>query len=258
MNGQQIQSKIISMEIDVLKAVRQRTLDRLTEGPFVKEARLFFLLLPFFNGEQWSEKVEASARTVAIVYAALHAHDRVKEEMPISKEQQLTVLAGDFYSGIYYQTLAQTKNIGMVQQLATAIIEVSEKKASFHDLQVQKPDEVEETARVIESALIRSFYDNNGFGQYEELMELSLLYIRLAEELEALKAGEFSHVLRLLSETLIHQNFVEHWLTDRLETLHGRIFAAANDCELDFELKNMLIHQIIPHQHSAEPLTREG
>ena len=117
MNGQQIQSKIISMEIDVLKAVRQRTLDQLTEGPFVKEARLFFLLLPFFNGEQWSDKMETSARTVAIVYAALHAHDRVKEEMPISKEQQLTVLAGDFYSGIYYQLLAEGKSVKEVTEI---------------------------------------------------------------------------------------------------------------------------------------------
>lgn len=258
MNGQQIQSKIISMEIDVLKAVRQRTLDQLTEGPFVKEARLFFLLLPFFNGEQWSDKMETSARTVAIVYAALHAHDRVKEEMPISKEQQLTVLAGDFYSGIYYQLLAEGKNIEMVQKLATAIIQVSEKKASFHELALQQPEQVEETAIVIETALLNAFYKENGFGHYKQLMEQSLLYIRFAEELEALKKGEFSYLLRLLSETLIHSTFIERWLTSRLEVLGNEILESINDCELDFELKNILLHQIIPHRHSAEPLTREG
>lgn len=258
MNGQQIQSKIISMEIDVLKAVRQRTLDQLTEGPFVKEARLFFLLLPFFNGEQWSDKMETSARTVAIVYAALHAHDRVKEEMPISKEQQLTVLAGDFYSGIYYQLLAEGKNIEMVQKLATAIIQVSEKKASFHELALQQPEQVEETATVIETALLNAFYVENGFGHYKQLMEQSLLYIRYTEELEALKKGEFSYLLKLLSGSLIHSTFIERWLVDRLEALGNEILQSINDCELDFELKNILLHQIIPHRHSAEPLTREG
>ncbi|MGM0897437.1 MAG: heptaprenyl diphosphate synthase component 1 [Bacillota bacterium] len=258
MNGQQIQSKIISMEIDVLKAVRQRTLDQLTEGPFVKEARLFFLLLPFFNGEQWSDKMETSARTVAIVYAALHAHDRVKEEMPISKEQQLTVLAGDFYSGIYYQMLAEGKNIEMVQRLASAIIQVSEKKASFHEHGIQQPEEVEETVRVIETALLNAFYEENNFSHYKQLMELCLVYTRYVEELEALKDGNFSYVLRLLSETLIHSTFIERWLTERIDVLSGQILDAANDCELDFELKRILLEQIIPHRHSAEPLTREG
>lgn len=258
MNGQQIQSKIISMEIDVLKAVRQRTLDQLTEGPYVKEARLFFLLLPFFNGEQWSDKMETSARTVAIVYAALHAHDRVKEDMPISKEQQLTVLAGDFYSGIYYQLLAEGENIEMVQKLATAIIQVSEKKASFHELAIQQPQQVEETALVIETALLNAFYEENGFSHYKQLMEQSLLYIRYTEELEALRAGKFSYVLRLLNETLTHPTFIERWLTGRLETLGNDILESINDCELGFELKNILLHQIIPHRHSAEPLTREG
>lgn len=258
MNGQQIQSKIISMEIDVLKAVRQRTLDQLTEGPYVKEARLFFLLLPFFNGEQWSEKMESSARTVAIVYAALHSHDRVREEMPISKEQQLTVLAGDFYSGIYYQLLAESKNIEMVQKLATAIIQVSEKKASFHEPTLQQPEQVEETATVIETALLNAFYEENGFTHYKQLMEQSLLYIRYTEELEALKNGEFSHILRLFSETLIQSAFIESWLTDRLESLGNDIVVSINECELDFELKNILLHQIIPHRLSAEPLTREG
>ena len=258
MNGQQIQSKIISMEIDVLNAVRQHTLDQWTDGPFVKESRLFFLLLPFFNGEQWSAKMETSANTVAIVYAALHAHDKVREEMPISKEQQLTVLAGDLYSGIYYQMLAKLKNLEMIQKLAAAIIQVSEKKASFHEHRIQQPDEVEETVKVIETALLNSFYEVNEFHSYRELMECSLLYQRYTDELEALRAGKFSYVLSLLSETLVHGSFIEQWLMERLEALSEKILSAANDCQLELEVKATLLDQIIPHQHSAEQLTREG
>lgn len=258
MNGQQIQSKIISMEIDVLNAVRQRTLDQWTDGPFVKESRLFFLLLPFFNGEQWSAKMETSASTVAIVYAALHAHDTVKEEQPISKEQQLTVLAGDLYSGIYYQMLARIKNVELVQKLAAAIIQVSEKKASFHEHRIQQPDEVEETVKVIETALLNSFYEANEFQDYRELMECSLLYQRYTDELDALKTGKFSYVLSLLSATLIHSSLIEQWLIGRLEALSDQILSAAADCGLEFEVKATLLDQIIPHRHSAEQLTREG
>ncbi len=258
MNGQQIQSKLISMEIDVLQAVRQRTLDQWTDGPYVKDSRLFFLLLPYFNGEQWSTKLETSANTVAIVYAALHAHDKVKEEMPISKEQQLTVLAGDLYSGIYYQMLAKLKNVDMVQKLATAIIQVSEKKASFYEHRIQTTEEVEETVKVIETALLSAFYQANNFSHYRELMEYSLLFQRYTCELEALKSGKFSYILNLLNGTLKHPSFIEQWLLGRLDALSDQILSAAADCQLDFEVKATLLDQIIPHQHNAEQLTREG
>src|SRR5690606_30006102 len=122
MNEQQIHSKITLLEIDVLKAVKQRTLEKFTEGPSVERARLFFLLLPFFDKKDWSVEIEASAKTVSIVYAALHAHDRVIEDSLATKKQQLTVLAGDFYSGIYYQMLANRENVTLIQRLAKAII----------------------------------------------------------------------------------------------------------------------------------------
>ncbi len=258
MNGHQIQSKIISMGIEVLNAVRQRTLDKYTEGPSVKESRLFFLLLPFFDGKNWSPEIEASAKTVSIVYAALHAHDQVREDAPIIKEQQLTVLAGDLYSGIYYQMLVNTKNIAMVQQLASAIIEVSEKKTSFFEGRIRPLEEVEEAISIIETELLMAFYNYYGFTEYAPLAKQALLYIRYADELERLQAKDYTHALLELNASLVHEIYTEHWLLEKLDSLHRQISVSIAECSLDYEVKNFLLHQITPHQHRAEQLTREG
>lgn len=258
MNGHQIQSKIISMEIEVLNAVRQQTLDQFTEGPSVKESRLFFLLLPFFGGKTWSAEIESSAKTVSIVYAALHAHDQIREDAPIIKEQQLTVLAGDLYSGIYYQMLVNSKNIGMVQQLASAIIQVSEKKTSFFEEAIRPIEKIEEAIITIETELLMSFYTFYGYTEYESLAKQALLYLRYADELKRLQSKDYTHFLRELNANLVHEIYTEHWLLEKLDSLHRQILESIADCSLDYELAQFLLHQITPHQHRAEQLTREG
>ncbi|MGI2327068.1 heptaprenyl diphosphate synthase component 1 [Planococcus sp. YIM B11945] len=258
MNLQQIHSKITSMEIDVLKAVQQRTLEQYTAGPSVEQARLFFLLLPFFDGKQWSGKIEASAKTVSIVYAALHAHDQVKEDAPVTKKQQLTVLAGDFYSGIYYQMLTNSKNIPLIQKLATAIVHVSEKKATFYETSVHTLKSIDDAVEVIESELLTTFYDFYGFDEYTPLAKMALNYLRYAQELECLQRDGQTHVLRLLKQSLQNPLHTEEWLLDKLDDLHIQMEKCVNGYSFDYELKHFMLHQITPPQHKAEQLTREG
>lgn len=258
MKGHQIQSKINAMEVEILNAVQQRTLDQFTDGPSVKESRLFFLLLPFFDGKSWSPEIESSAKTVSIVYAALHAHDQIREDVPIIKEQQLTVLAGDLYSGIYYQMLVNSKNITMVQRLASAIIQVSEMKTSFFEAAIRSIEETEEAITVIETELLLAFYKFYDFTEYTQLAKQTLLYLRYAEELKNLQSKNYTHFLRELNSNLVHEIYTEHWLLEKLDHLHGQILMSIAECSLDYELTQFLLHQITPHQHRAEQLTREG
>jgi heptaprenyl diphosphate synthase len=258
MNEQQIHSKITSVEIDVLKAVQQRTLEKFTEGPCVERERLFFLLLPFFDQKQWSEDIEESAKTVSIVYAALHAHDQVKQDILATKKQQLTVLAGDFYSGIYYQMLANANNIAMIQRLATAIIKVSEKKAAFYDGEIYTIGEIEQSIYQIETELLSSFYHFYGYEKYLPLAGSMLTYIRYSNELKCLQGGGQSLVIRMLNQTLRHPLHTERWLMDKLADVYDEIIWTVDKYALDYELKTFMLHQITPHQHKAEQLTREG
>ena len=258
MNEQQIHSKITSVETDVLKAVKQRTLEKFTEGPSVQRARLFFLILPFFDNKIWSADIERAAKTVSIVYAALHAHDLVEDDVLADKKQQLTVLAGDFYSGIYYKMLAENNNIAMIQRLATAIIKVSEKKASFYANEIRSMEEIDEAIQKIESELLISYYNFYGFQEYSPLAVLMLAYNRYTSELDCLQKGGQSLALRMMNQTMRHPLQTERWLLDKLDSLHEEILQAIGTYNFNYELKNFMLHQITPHQHRAEQLTREG
>lgn len=258
MNDLQIHSKITSMEIDVLQALHQRTLEKYTAGPSIDRARLFFLLLPFFDGKQWSKDVEDSAKTVAIVYAALHAHDQVEEDSPISKSQQLTVLAGDFYSGIYYQLLSNTNNIKLIQVLASGIISVSEKKASLYEKTVMSVAGVEAAAEVIETKLLNIFYDYYGYSHYAAIAKPALEYVYFSHQLDSYRNGLESNILRNLNRALSSHLYSERWLLDKLDLLHSELTKALDAHPMDFNLKKFILHQITPHQHLAEQLTREG
>ncbi|MFD1030873.1 heptaprenyl diphosphate synthase component 1 [Metaplanococcus flavidus] len=258
MNDIQIHSKITLMEIDVLQILHQRTLEKYTAGPSTDRARLFFLLLPFFDGKQWSEDIEDSAKTVAIVYAALHAHDQVKEASPVSKSQQLTVLAGDFYSGIYYRLLSGTKNIRLIQLLASGIISVSEKKASLYENTAMSVAGVESAANVIETRLLSIYYDHYGLSSYKEIAIPAMEYVYYTNQLDFLREGQKTNLLHKLNLALPLPLYSERWILDKLDELHTQLTDVLDSHPMDFRLKNFLLHQIIPHQHLAEQLTREG
>ncbi|HSI65850.1 MAG TPA: heptaprenyl diphosphate synthase component 1 [Planococcus sp. (in: firmicutes)] len=258
MNDQQIHSKILTFENDVRNAVKQRTLEKFMGGPSIERARLFFLLLPLFDNKQWSGEIEVSAKTVSIVYAALNAHDKIKEEPSISKKQQLTVLAGDFYSGIYYQMLTNLKNLKLTSGLARSITRVSEEKTSFHDTSLRSVLDVEDAIQIIESDLLVTFYEYYGFTEYRALAETVLKYNRYYEELQFLKANEPTQVLRLLSDSLISPFHIEDWLMRHLDILQADMLKLIDNHSFNYELKNYLLHQITPHQHKAEQLTQEG
>lgn len=258
MNEQQIHSKITSMEIEVLKAVKQRTLEKFTEGPSVEREHLFFLLLPFLDGKQWSADIEQTAKTVSIVYAALHAHDQVQEDIMASKKQQLTVLAGDFYSGVYYQMLSNMENLSMIKHLATAIIHVSERKASFYDDIVRPVKLIDEQIQGNEIELIETFYNYYGYQEYTKLAKAMLSYLRYEEELNCLQASGQSRILQVLNKSLQYSVHTEAWLLEKLDTLHGHVIEMLSEYKFDYELKNFMLHKITPHQLRAEQLTREG
>lgn len=258
MNDIQIHSKITLLEIDVLQALHQRTLEKYTAGPSIDRARLFFLLLPFFDGKHWSKDIEDSAKTVAIVYAALHAHDQVKEESPISKSQQLTVLAGDFYSGIYYQLLSNTNNIKLIQSLASGIIGVSEKKATLYENTAMSTTGVESAAEVIETRLLSIFYDFYDYSQYKAIAVPAMAYVYYSNQLDCLRNGIETNILRKLNLALPLPLYSERWILDKLDSLHSELTIALDSQPMDYRLKNFMLQQITPHQHLAEQLTREG
>lgn len=222
MNEQMIQQTIEQLKSKIMKYVRQRTLRMHTGEPDLREDRLFFLLLPYLNGQQWDDEHEMSAISVAIIYSALAAHDEIKEKNASSKSQQLTVLAGDYYSGLYYQLLASLSNIDLIRTLSNGIIEISEKKASVYDDVKQPFEEWMNTIQSIESLSIEQFYIHYSFTAYIPFVRRGLLIRRLADELDLVKQGKSSRFQESLADSEQEFSFSQTWLVLLNQEIHNQ------------------------------------
>jgi heptaprenyl diphosphate synthase len=212
MNEQIIQQTIEQFRSKILMYVRHRTLRLYTGEPELREDRLFFLLLPFLNGNHWDDEHEQSAISVAIIYSALAAHDQIKELNASSKSQQLTVLAGDYYSGLYYQMLARLSNVDLIRKLSNGIIDISEKKASVYDDVKQPFEEWMTTIQTIESLSIEQYYEHFEFDQYKSFVRRGLLIHRISHELELVQQMKITRFQESLADSDLFYGYSQNWL----------------------------------------------
>lgn len=181
MNVTDAQKELQRFKEAVFKHVRHRTLQQFTGQPIVDEKRMFFALLPFFNGEATTQH-EQNAIVLGVVHAALAAHDLIEEQAAISKEQQLTVLAGDYYSGRYYQLLAASHDIALIQSLSQAIIIRCEQKAKAYEASSLTKVQWLTALQQMESVLTTHYFATEQFAAYSKIAEQGLLLQRLYEE----------------------------------------------------------------------------
>ncbi|MFX3674703.1 MAG: heptaprenyl diphosphate synthase component 1 [Paenisporosarcina sp.] len=211
MNEIIIKNFIEQLKLKIKMYVRHRTLHKYTGDPNVHESRLFFLILPFLNGEDWTEEHEQSVIAVAVIYSALTAHDQIKELNASSKSQQLTVLAGDYYSGLYYQLLAKLSNIELIRSLSSGIVDISEKKSSVYDQIHRTFEEWMDTLQTIESLSIEQFYQHFGFDMYQSFVRRALFIERISHELNLFDQGKTSRFQESLAESASMLGYKTNW-----------------------------------------------
>ncbi|RRJ66339.1 heptaprenyl diphosphate synthase [Paenibacillus oralis] len=98
------------------------------------------LLYAFLNDRQ-SQAVDAAetcALAAFLVQLGMDTHDlidldeRSGKETSAMRSRQLKVLAGDYFSGVFYDLLAQAGEIGMVSSMSAAICEVNRLKVELY------------------------------------------------------------------------------------------------------------------------------
>ncbi|GAE25088.1 heptaprenyl diphosphate synthase component I [Halalkalibacter wakoensis JCM 9140] len=111
---------------------------------------------------------EAKLITISalLLQAALDMHDEVSLHPVTSdklrKNRQLTVLAGDYYVGLYYYLLAEKNHVPMIRVFSQSIQEINESKMSLyhtdHEGELLYQD-VQQISSQIESALMQNMAD---------------------------------------------------------------------------------------------------
>lgn len=161
-----------SMEISHLKAIIQKSMrhtyiDQFVQVPKLDNDKLYILIAILNNTNLSKEKKESYIVTAMLIQTALDTHDLVPDshashEETKEKSKQLSVLAGDYYSGLYYWLLAEVEEVEMTQVLARAITDINEYKMQLYYKNFESMDAFMAIFKKMNSLLITRIAEHAG------------------------------------------------------------------------------------------------
>lgn len=118
------------------KAVDHPYLKLFIGKPEVSVSYISSLLFLFRETDHLEEEIHDAVLTTLLVQTALDTHERINRHGlgsdRIRTERQLTVLAGDYYSALYYFILSRCKNSKLLHSLSLGIQNVNEAKMNIY------------------------------------------------------------------------------------------------------------------------------
>ncbi|MFC7783540.1 MULTISPECIES: heptaprenyl diphosphate synthase component 1 [unclassified Rossellomorea] len=171
------------------------------DQPYIDRDRIYFLLLPFVSGGRTLNKeVVQWISTAMLLQIALDTHEKVTiSELDPLKERQLTVLAGVYFSSLYYKILADTDDVDLIATLAKAIKEINESKISIYKEEHQNLDELMASLKTRESAIVSNFFRFFEDDKWSMIVEQALLYKKLVQERICIEHAQNTSFIKALS-----------------------------------------------------------
>ncbi|WP_254119163.1 heptaprenyl diphosphate synthase component 1 [Bacillus sp. FJAT-29790] len=173
------------------------------ESPVIDEDKLL-LLISIIDGLNLPEnKAKNYCITTMLIQIALDTHELVsnqKLESDHLKSRQLTVLAGVYYSGLYYKILSGIDDIAMIRSLAKGIKEVNEHKISVYQKAPESVERLMHDVKKIESSLFDKMTSYLHDADWSELASNLLFIKRLMLEKKLFLQGEQSVVFEALKK----------------------------------------------------------
>lgn len=168
------------------------------QKPSLDEDKLILLWGLFNDLDVLNEKRNQYIISTMLVQIALDTHEIVSNsgdgiELPeVLKNRQLQVLAGDYYSGLYYQGLASVGNVEMIRILSSAIKKINDNKIILYQQgSINDVPTLLMTIKAIEASLIHKLADYYDEPAWIDISEDLLLLKRLhAEKRSYLKTGQ--------------------------------------------------------------------
>ena len=183
---QDICQKLSEVKGRIEQKVLHPYLMKFIETPYIDEDKLL-LLISIMDQLELSDKQRKNyAVATMLVQIALDTHEQITNEKINGIHQltsrQLTVLAGDYYSGLYYKLLADHEDIFMINVLAGGIKEVNEHKISVFQQEFDGIEKLMASIKIIESSLITKIIDYFQVNVWYEIVSNLLLVKRLLHE----------------------------------------------------------------------------
>lgn len=190
--------------------LNHQLLQRSGQQPIIDNDKLMILYSLIKQTSYSEDKKKRYIIATMLVQIALDTHDLVSENMvndtkQANKDRQLTVLAGDFYSGHYYHILAQIDDVKMIATLASAIKEINELKMSVYYEKDQSLQTYIETIKKLESVLIIRVAEHISKDSINEFAKHWLLTKKLVQEKNLYTASQHAPLFDILLSNTTEQ-----------------------------------------------------
>ncbi|UOQ42708.1 heptaprenyl diphosphate synthase component 1 [Halobacillus salinarum] len=246
--------------------VRHPFLARFIPEPAIDEDKLAILASIMDHTTLSNVKKEQYIVTTMLVQIALDTHDLVtlsdvEDDRETVRNRQLTVLAGDYYSGLYYYLLSKLDDIPMIHTLAGAIKEINELKMELYYKDVHSFQEFLNSLKKIESLLIQRVASYVQRTTINDMAGEWLLAKKLIDEKRSYLEGRISPILEVLfrhpssldnsSQVLIH---LEKMLQKHIYHLENTV----SQLPIHFNWLKSYIHSAIHHKFYDRHIAEEG
>lgn len=183
----QVISEIKDLKTRIENEIHHKYIEYYIDKPRINTEKLYVLYYLMQHVPLPEEKKKRFIVTVSLVQLALDTHDLVPEDKRDTDDQdriytQLTVLAGDYYSGLYYQLLAKIEEIGLISVLSTAIRKINEAKMRLHYHDFSTEQELIDILKEINGTLYVHLSDYVGPEKIEEFLSEWLFFLFLSDE----------------------------------------------------------------------------
>src|SRR5690625_141813 len=163
-------------------------LNKYISKPIINQTKLTTLSIIVNHTSLPDETKQQYIIATTLIQIALDTHDlipitneEIEDEVAITTKQ-LTVLAGDYYSGLYYLLLAELEDIPMVSLLATTIKEITEYKMRLYYGEIKSFNECLEAIKKVETLLITRVAQFVNQSNFIDITEKLIITSKLIEE----------------------------------------------------------------------------
>ena len=191
-----IRTKLTAFKEQLEQKVFHPYLLNYIQTPMVDEDKLLLLISIMDQLGLSGKEMKNYALPTMLVQIALDTHENVSNQDASEQDdtqlqsRQLTVLAGDYYSGLYYALLAEINDVLMIRALSKGIKEINEHKMSVYHKDFEGIEKLMASIRTIEGSLICRLSDYFHAGGWGELAA-DLLFVKrlINEKAQYLHAG---------------------------------------------------------------------
>lgn len=223
-----LQDEVTAIYQYVMDHANHDVLTRYVEHPPISLLRMKLLYLFLSQLGLAKAMIHRYIVTSTLIQLGLDSHEKVEKRkdgtLHATRTQQLTVLAGDFFSSRYYYLLSLCEDVRGIRQLAGSIEKINELKMKLYRETGIKAEEYLQKKTEIESDLILSFVDGM-VGEKKEIWRSFIFQMVLIEQLlQDYDACRWNQNPGTYYELLSKEDGVYNSYRLLVHRLHGAIF----------------------------------